>query len=47
MTCDLRGVRPLAETVEPAGGVTDRLVILVDDVLFFRPDDPGRAGRDP
>jgi len=30
----LRGVRPLAETVEPAGGVTDRLVILVDDVLF-------------
>jgi pyrimidine operon attenuation protein / uracil phosphoribosyltransferase len=30
----LRGVRPLAETVEPPGGVTDRLVILVDDVLF-------------
>ena len=30
----LRGVRPLAETVEPRGGVTDRLVILVDDVLF-------------
>jgi pyrimidine operon attenuation protein / uracil phosphoribosyltransferase len=30
----LRGVRPLAETVEPAGGVTDRLIILVDDVLF-------------
>jgi pyrimidine operon attenuation protein / uracil phosphoribosyltransferase len=30
----LRGVRPLAETVEPAGGVTDALVILVDDVLF-------------
>jgi pyrimidine operon attenuation protein/uracil phosphoribosyltransferase len=27
-------VRPLAETVEPEGGVTDRLVILVDDVLF-------------
>ncbi len=30
----LRGVRPLAETVEPAGGITGRLVILVDDVLF-------------
>jgi pyrimidine operon attenuation protein/uracil phosphoribosyltransferase len=30
----LRGVRPLAETVEPEGGVTGRLVILVDDVLF-------------
>jgi len=30
----LRGVRPLAETVEPPGGITDRLVILVDDVLF-------------
>ncbi len=30
----LRGVRPLAETVEPEGGVTDRLVVLVDDVLF-------------
>lgn len=30
----LRGVRPLAETVEPPGGVTDALVILVDDVLF-------------
>jgi pyrimidine operon attenuation protein/uracil phosphoribosyltransferase len=30
----LRGVRPLAETVEPGGGVTDALVILVDDVLF-------------
>ena len=28
----LRGIRPLAETVEPDGGVTDRLVILVDDV---------------
>ncbi len=25
---------PLAETVEPEGGITDRLVILVDDVLF-------------
>lgn len=30
----LRGVRPLAETIEPAGGITGRLVILVDDVLF-------------
>jgi len=30
----LRGVRPLAETVEPEGGVTGKLVILVDDVLF-------------
>ena len=30
----LRGVRALAETVEPEGGITDRLVILVDDVLF-------------
>ncbi len=29
----LRGVRPLAETVEPDGGIDDRLVILVDDVL--------------
>ncbi len=29
----LRGVRPLAETVVPDGGVDDRLVILVDDVL--------------
>jgi pyrimidine operon attenuation protein/uracil phosphoribosyltransferase len=30
----LRGVRPLAETVEPEGGVADKTVILVDDVLF-------------
>ena len=30
----LRGVRPLAETLEPSGGITGRLVILVDDVLF-------------
>lgn len=30
----LRGIRPLVETVEPDGGVTDRLIILVDDVLF-------------
>lgn len=30
----LRGVRALAETIEPPGGVTGKLVILVDDVLF-------------
>ena len=30
----LRGIRPLVETVEPDGGVTDRLIILIDDVLF-------------
>jgi pyrimidine operon attenuation protein / uracil phosphoribosyltransferase len=30
----LRGVRPLGETVEPEGGVTDKTVVLVDDVLF-------------
>jgi pyrimidine operon attenuation protein/uracil phosphoribosyltransferase len=30
----LRGVRPLAATQEPAGGVEDRVVILVDDVLY-------------
>jgi pyrimidine operon attenuation protein/uracil phosphoribosyltransferase len=30
----LRGVRPLGETVEPSGGITDKLVILVDDVLY-------------
>jgi pyrimidine operon attenuation protein / uracil phosphoribosyltransferase len=30
----LRGVRPLAQTVEPEGGITGKLVILVDDVLF-------------
>ncbi len=30
----LRGVRPLAETIEPAGGITGKQVILVDDVLF-------------
>jgi pyrimidine operon attenuation protein/uracil phosphoribosyltransferase len=30
----LRGVRPLGETVEPGGGIADRTVILVDDVLF-------------
>jgi pyrimidine operon attenuation protein/uracil phosphoribosyltransferase len=33
---DLRrkGPRPLAETSIPAGGIDDRIVILVDDVLF-------------
>jgi pyrimidine operon attenuation protein / uracil phosphoribosyltransferase len=33
---DLRrgGVRPLAATVEPPGGIEAKLVILVDDVLF-------------
>ena len=30
----LRGVRPLGETVEPEGGITDKIVVLVDDVLF-------------
>jgi pyrimidine operon attenuation protein/uracil phosphoribosyltransferase len=30
----LRGVRPLADTQEPAGGVDGKLVILVDDVLY-------------
>lgn len=30
----LRGVRPLGETIEPEGGVSGRIVILVDDVLF-------------
>ena len=30
----LRGVRPLEPTVEPAGGVDGRLVVLVDDVLY-------------
>jgi pyrimidine operon attenuation protein/uracil phosphoribosyltransferase len=30
----LRGVRPLGETVEPEGGISNRTVILVDDVLF-------------
>jgi len=30
----LRGVRALADTVEPDGGVDGRTVIIVDDVLF-------------
>ncbi len=30
----LRGARPLGETAIPAGGIDDRIVILVDDVLF-------------
>jgi pyrimidine operon attenuation protein/uracil phosphoribosyltransferase len=29
-----RAVRPLGRTVEPAGGVDGKLVVLVDDVLF-------------
>ena len=29
----LRGVRPLAQTAEPAGGIDGRTVVLVDDVL--------------
>ena len=29
----LRGVRPLGATVEPAGGIDGRTVVLVDDVL--------------
>jgi pyrimidine operon attenuation protein/uracil phosphoribosyltransferase len=36
----LRGVRPLAATVEPEGGITGRSVILVDDVLCS-----GRSAR--
>jgi pyrimidine operon attenuation protein/uracil phosphoribosyltransferase len=30
----LRGPRPLAETTVPPGGIDDKLVVLVDDVLF-------------
>jgi pyrimidine operon attenuation protein/uracil phosphoribosyltransferase len=30
----LRGVRLLGDTVEPDGGIGDRVVILVDDVLY-------------
>ncbi|MDT4938347.1 MAG: pyrimidine operon attenuation protein / uracil phosphoribosyltransferase, partial [Pseudonocardiales bacterium] len=30
----LRGVRALADTVEPPGGIDGKTVILVDDVLF-------------
>jgi pyrimidine operon attenuation protein/uracil phosphoribosyltransferase len=30
----LRGVRSLAQTLEPEGGITGTVVILVDDVLF-------------
>jgi pyrimidine operon attenuation protein/uracil phosphoribosyltransferase len=36
----LRGVRPLGETQEAAGGVDGRTVVLVDDVLFS-----GRSAR--
>jgi pyrimidine operon attenuation protein / uracil phosphoribosyltransferase len=30
----LHGVRPLAATIEPMGGISGKVVILVDDVLF-------------
>jgi pyrimidine operon attenuation protein / uracil phosphoribosyltransferase len=30
----LRGVRPIGRTVEPPGGISDRHVVLVDDVLY-------------
>jgi pyrimidine operon attenuation protein/uracil phosphoribosyltransferase len=30
----MRGVRPIGQTEEPAGGIDGRTVILVDDVLF-------------
>src|SRR4051812_14320683 len=30
----LRGVRPLGATIEPDGGITDKTVILVDDVFY-------------
>jgi pyrimidine operon attenuation protein/uracil phosphoribosyltransferase len=30
----LRGVRPLGQTALPAGGVDDKVVVVVDDVLF-------------
>jgi pyrimidine operon attenuation protein/uracil phosphoribosyltransferase len=30
----VRGVRPLGQTAEPAGGIDGRTVILVDDVLY-------------
>jgi pyrimidine operon attenuation protein/uracil phosphoribosyltransferase len=30
----VRGVRPLGRTAEPEGGIDDRTVILVDDVLY-------------
>jgi pyrimidine operon attenuation protein/uracil phosphoribosyltransferase len=36
----MRGVRPLGQTEEPAGGIDGRTVILVDDVLFS-----GRSAR--
>ena len=36
----MRGVRPLGQTDEPAGGIDGRTVILVDDVLFS-----GRSAR--
>jgi pyrimidine operon attenuation protein/uracil phosphoribosyltransferase len=30
----LRGVRPLGRTIEPPGGVSGKVVVLVDDVLY-------------
>jgi len=30
----MRGVRALEETTEPPGGIVDKLVVLVDDVLY-------------
>jgi pyrimidine operon attenuation protein/uracil phosphoribosyltransferase len=30
----MQAVRPVGRTVEPDGGIDDKLVILVDDVLF-------------
>jgi pyrimidine operon attenuation protein/uracil phosphoribosyltransferase len=29
-----RGIRPVGQTVEPDSGITDRTVVIVDDVLF-------------
>ncbi|MGN6607559.1 MAG: bifunctional pyr operon transcriptional regulator/uracil phosphoribosyltransferase PyrR [Jatrophihabitans sp.] len=36
----LRGIRPLGETVEPPGGISGKVVVLVDDVLCS-----GRSAR--
>jgi pyrimidine operon attenuation protein/uracil phosphoribosyltransferase len=36
----LRGIRPLGETIEPPGGITGKVVVLVDDVLCS-----GRSAR--
>ena len=42
---DLRqqSVRAVGRTEEPPGGMDGRRVVLVDDVLFSGPHDPGRA----